>query len=722
MINAFRIGITVSLVNQGSAGLGILTRDFIKADAAAKSFETRLKSIKMMTLGGAALFGAGFLGLKGIEGLYNAAKGYEQAFARFQTLDLGGEINKQADQFARGTRVMGTSATDLMTTLTSLHTVLGNFGEARDLAPLIAKMEFANKAVFGDSPLGHKFDDRAAQAMAKVVEMRGGFRSEAEMMRQVDFMQHVMSGTGGMVMPADYLTFMKTGGLAARLQSNEVFYYQMEPLIQEMGGFRTGTALMSAYQNLAQGRTTQRTAMELLRLGLIPDRKMLEFSTTGKLLRIKPGGVAGGDLVGTDPMQFLQTVLLPAFAKHGITSRQAVENEIGTLFTNRTAAGLFTLLYQQQQKIAKNIGIDTNAAGVKEVTAEAENTPLGREIKAQKAWENLRIELGLTVIPLILPMLTHLATALQFLADVARDHPYLASFLTWTATGLSALAVVGGGLLLAKAGFDTVLLFLRAITLPVTSIAVVPGLATLGPTLMGVAAGLTAIGTAAAVVGGVYLVNKSRNEEFEAAAKKLGFAPTPTSFFNPIPDFVNSKTGQKLSWDEMGKLLGPPFSERVGGGGWLERWFKGLFGGGTGAPATPSSSLGLELDPWGRWRLPMGQARPSMPPNGTPDPQQGPTPPAGMAPPDPNHWGRPGPNEPLKAEISTESADRLTAMIAAAVRSGLAGVGIYIDGRELGSLVTQHQANEANRPPTTTSVPDIRLDPSYAMPGFAPAL
>jgi hypothetical protein len=477
MIESFKIGITVGLINHASGALALLGRDLSRADGSAQKLEASLKRIQMMTFGGAALAGAGFLGIKGIESTYEAAKTYEQAFARFQALNLGVSVNSDADKFAQSTRIMGASATDLITTLTDLHTVMGDFNNAKAVAPLIAKMEFANKAVFDKA--GVKFDQKQALDLAKVIELRGGFRSSDEMMLQADFSQHVMSGTGGRVMPSDYLSFLGTGGVPARLQSNDVFYYQMEPLIQAMkgGGSAVGAGLRAAYQNLGQGRTTTRSAKELERLDLLKPN-MVEYDKIGRVKQIKPGGVKGGDLVGSDPMEFLKTVLLPAFAAHGITSDKDIINEFATVFSNPRAAALYSTLFQQMDKIDKNMAINRKAAGITDLEKQAENTPAGVEIKAEKAWENLRIQLGLKIIPLVVPMIDKLANGLQFLAGVAERHPTATAWIMGTAGALSVLALAGGSALLVAAGFSMIGLALPGLAIGLGSM--MPHLAAIG--------------------------------------------------------------------------------------------------------------------------------------------------------------------------------------------------------------------------------------------------
>jgi hypothetical protein len=481
MIEAFRVGITIALMNRASSVLGVIARDFNKTDAHAARLQRTMKQIGILTIGGGILAAGGMAGFHMIGKWADAATEYEQAFARFQTLNLGSTVNRDADKFAQATQLMGVSATDLMVTVTDLHTVFGNYSHARAMAPMIARMEFANKAVFGDAT---KFDRIQALNMGKVIEMRGGFKSEEEMKRQADFMQHVMSGTGGRVMPTDYLAFLKTSGVAGCLQGNQNFYFQMEPLIQEMGGSRVGTALMSAYNNLGQGRTTVRTARELERLGMVLPGAA-EYNKLGQLNRIKPGGVKGGDLVASDPLTFLRTVLLPTFAKKGISGEKAILNEIATIFTNRTAASLFSLIYLQAAKIDKNMGVNARAKGITALGQEADKTPAGIEAKANKSWENLKIQLGLKVLPIILPMIDKLADGLQYLAGAAEKHPGLAKWLVISAMGLSALAVVIGGIAVVAGG---IMLIAAA-----TGGAVAAGTVLV---ITGIAAGITILGGA----------------------------------------------------------------------------------------------------------------------------------------------------------------------------------------------------------------------------------
>lgn len=273
MTEAYKVGITIALTNQVSRGLMLIQGDLARTDAKAKQLHATLRQIKLLGVGGAILGGAGYAGLHALGKTIEAAKEYQQALAQFKSLNLGDAINSQADKFARGSSVIGASATDLMKTTRDLTTVLGDFGLAKQLAPGFSQLKFANQAVYGGH--GMDFSENQLRSLEKIIEMKGGFKSPRDFLDQASMMQQVIAGTGGMVKPSDYLNFIKTAGVAGRLLDNKSFYYGMEPLIQEMGGNRVGTGLMSAYNNLAQGRSTVRASTELMRLGLI-DPSMVE--------------------------------------------------------------------------------------------------------------------------------------------------------------------------------------------------------------------------------------------------------------------------------------------------------------------------------------------------------------------------------------------------------------------------------------------------------------
>jgi hypothetical protein len=433
MFEAYKVGVTIALTNQVTQGLRLLQGDFGRTDAAANRLKNTLKEIQ----------GFGFKGLKFLDAPYEAAKRYEQVLNQFKALNLGDVVNRDADKFARGANVMGASATDLIGTVRDLHTALGDYGMARQLAPAIAQMKFANQAVFGEH--GMAMDDRQLQSMEKIIEMKGGFKSAAAFMAQANMMQQVISGTGGMVKPSDYLQFIKTAGVSGRLLDDKVFYYTMEPLIQENSGMRIGTGMMSAYNNLAQGRSTVRAAKEMMALGIL-NAHMVEYDKIGQIKRILPGALKGMDEFTSDPYHWMKDILIPAMTAHGKTSENDVLNEMGSIFGNRTGANLFSLMYLQQAKIEKNMAISKNALNVDQLIKLARSSPQGAEIALGKAWENLENEAGHALLPIVIPALLKLADALRYFDMTIRRHPVRFDLIVKGLVGLMGAMAFSGPL------------------------------------------------------------------------------------------------------------------------------------------------------------------------------------------------------------------------------------------------------------------------------------
>lgn len=438
---AYSVAVKLSLINHVSAGMAMISKSLASTGGDVDKLNAKLASIGKQGAIGAAMF-AGGLGLASmLKGPLDEAKKFQNETERFRSLGLGDKVTADAVKFASGMNTYGTSIRENLGLLRDAQTVFGDFHEAQMVTPLLAKMKFANAALYGDE--GGAMKDRAFMDMLKVIELRGGLASEQAFYKQANMVQQVQTATGGRVGANEFLNFIKTGGVAAKGIKDENFYYGMEPLIQEMGGQRVGTGLMSAYQNLVQGRTTQRAANELMRIGML-DPKMVDYDKIGNIKQVKPGAVKGGDLMIADPMKWMQTVMLPAFASKGITGRQDVLNEIGAIFTNRTASQLYSTMYTQQIAMAKNYKLNSGAAGIDELEKNAKNTLTGKEIELGKKWLDLQLKLGDVILPLAIRAVDGLNNAIKNLTVWIDANPGKVRALTYAFMGLSAFLITGG--------------------------------------------------------------------------------------------------------------------------------------------------------------------------------------------------------------------------------------------------------------------------------------
>lgn len=455
MNDAYNIAVKIALVENVTRGLAMMSRHFRTTDMEAKALETRLKSIGKMALVGGAFAGAGAFGLGLFKAPLEEAKRYQVEMTKITSLGLGAGVTAHADQFARAANVIGNSARDMAAHYGDALAVFKDAHEADMVAPVLGKMAFANATLFG---AGGPSRDRALMDLMKVIEFRGGTRSEAEFMAQADMAQRVVNASRGRVDGGQMLQAMKSGGLLAKQMSNQAFYLAGEPLIQEMGGFRYGTGLNAVYGNLAQGRGSITAQQEMLRLGLL-DPSKVEFNNQGRLKKAMPGAFTGMDaLIEGGPLGLLNKVLLPAFAKAGITDPKAIQQEIGMVFSNSRAAALIGAAYQQRGKLGIQEAANAKALGVAGTTDLAGRTTTGKEADLEAKANTLKMQIGQAIMPAYVKGLEMLRDTIMSISRFASANPGAFKAIIGLFAAVSAAALVGGGLSLLVAGFRGLML------------------------------------------------------------------------------------------------------------------------------------------------------------------------------------------------------------------------------------------------------------------------
>ncbi|MBJ9626071.1 hypothetical protein I5586_30540, partial [Burkholderia multivorans] len=186
------------------------------------------------------------------------AKKIQNERGRIQGLGLGDHATQDAERYVRGMKTPGVAIADNMTLMRDAMSIFADEHHAQMVMPTLAKMKFANEAMFGAGQ-GHENEEKFMN-MLKVIELRGGTKSEAAFIKEANMVQQVLTATGGRVGGDEWRNFIQTGKVAAKQMRQDAFYYQMEPLIQEMGGHAAGTGVQAAYSNLMQGKTTVRAA------------------------------------------------------------------------------------------------------------------------------------------------------------------------------------------------------------------------------------------------------------------------------------------------------------------------------------------------------------------------------------------------------------------------------------------------------------------------------
>ncbi|MEV8471662.1 hypothetical protein [Ralstonia sp. UNC404CL21Col] len=394
------------------------------------------------------------------------AKHYELEKTRMGALGLGDAATKESIEFAKQMKAYGVSQVDKAELMRDALSTFADAHHAEMVLPTLAKMKFANKAVFGQAQGAD--NERMFMDLLKVIELRGGLASEAEFRNQADMVQRVITATGGRVQADEWLNVIKRGGLAAKGMESEAFYYTLEPLVQEMGGNTVGTAMMSAYQNLYQGKTTKRTLGNLDRFGLIADRSKVKEDKAGQVSFMDPGALKGADIFRKDQFAWLEQVLLPTLKEKGITEKDQVLDAIGSIFSNRTASNLMSQMYLQRDQIHKNMRLNKGAAGIDQLDTAAKRLPQGKELEMLAKVHDLQKEIGDKVMPLYARALEWVADAADRVTKFMQENPGVAKAMAVGVGVLAATLLTIGPILLTIASVLWPLAKLRTIMAALT--------------------------------------------------------------------------------------------------------------------------------------------------------------------------------------------------------------------------------------------------------------
>lgn len=432
------------------AGLAAAHHAYQKNVAVSKQRADKARHIAghVATAGVGATLAGGVMRMPLIAGV-KEAKHYQMEKARITALGLGPQVSASAEQFARSMKTYGTSHNENLELVRDSMSIFGDLEHAKMVAPTLAKMKFGNKAFFG-AESGEE-NERAFMDLLKVIEQRGGTASSEKFHSQANMIQKVITATGGRVGPSEWLNFIKTGGIAAKIMDDKSFYYQMEPLVQEVGGNRAGTALMSGYSNLYQGRTTKRAIHNLDRLGLIGDKSKVQHDKVGQVSTLSPGALLGSDIFRRSQFEWLEKVLLPQLAKKGITDPKKIEDTIGGLFSTRTAGNQYLDMYRQRAQIHKNAKLNEGAYDIDQINGLGKNQAGGKELQANSRLADLKLTMGEKILPLYAKGLEMAISAIERLNTFMEKNPATAKVMITAFAALAALLLTIGPLLLGIA-------------------------------------------------------------------------------------------------------------------------------------------------------------------------------------------------------------------------------------------------------------------------------
>ncbi len=553
-------GVTVPMVAM-ARNFAALHRDTERVERSLGLIDMRMKALKTNALVGAVGVGSGLAAFALLGAPLRQAREFETSMARFKTLNLGAAINKDAEAFARGTQAFGVSGRQLTDTLRETYGMLGDMGKAKTIAPLIASLNAANAGLFGGKIA--KIDDGAARSLMRFIDMRGLTDTPQQMMHGLDLAQRLVTGSGGALQFRDLEQFAKRGGTAFKGMSDSGVML-MSTVMQEMGGASSGTALMSAYQNLVAGRTTKKSMAALQDLGLATLGSVNHGPVDGKPYRTTEiTGMVDAKMLRENFPQWMMSYVLPALEKRGVTDTAAQAEAVNKLLSNRTGSNLGVTFVTQMLQAMRDAKMVRNAMGADQTNQTFAATTDGRVANLTARWHDLLREVGTVLLPTVNKGLTAMTAALASMATFVRDNPTFTKVLMGGIAALAAASVAGGAFFLFKAAIAGI------------GLVVAPLVAATGSSLITLAAGIAGVGLA---IDGFF---KLKN--LPGALKDLWEAKT--------------REGVVLSADTRRRLGNDPFGNSIRSGprsvgGVISPYVAGMRGG--GGPDTVNATINLD--------------------------------------------------------------------------------------------------------------------------------
>ena len=311
---------------------------------------------------GAAI--ATFTGAKAVMGGYHEAMEQQHERMRQELAAMS------ADEIAKGEKLSAELAakypsipqSEVMHSLRTARTVTGSFDEATDVLEPLTKLRVIAQAA---SP-GTSAEDMRGEfdKLVKALEVAGVTQDKPRLNSYINDVAKSLNAFGDQIKPEDYFDMLRYGRQASSRISERFLMTTMATLGSEFGGSNIGTALGGFNQAVVGNRFTHTAALGFAQLGLIDD-KDLARTKTGEIKGILPGRhVKDVGLAQSDPDLWIKQDYLPALAKAGIATPDAIAARIAQDFTNRNAANMVMQIALQQAKLEKNTSLWNQASGL----------------------------------------------------------------------------------------------------------------------------------------------------------------------------------------------------------------------------------------------------------------------------------------------------------------------------------------------------------------------
>ncbi len=355
----------------------------------------------------------------------------------------------------------GLSVVKVLEDIKELRFPLGSTQHAIDFIDPLEKMRVVLNSVNEGS--GNSARD-AAYKMARAGELKG-LNTPEEFYSYFNNMTKAISATGGKVTPNDYAQFTKYAGISAMGQSEDFYTKYAPSLIQAFGASSAGTAGMSLFSTISQGKATGKSVKQFAEDGLIGDESKIVYNNAGDIKGMRAGAVVDNDMFVKNPFEWIKTYMLPMLEKKFGTldnseNKAKAVTEIGELFGNRTAAKDIGEMVFRSKNMDRDAGFVTQSRGIEGAVSLLKDDPTAVMNKFTTSFNNLATALGQPSVGNALGILNGMSDAMNHMGKIANEHPQAAKWLVGAMEGLAvalgiltAVAVVGALAAFLPGGF-----------------------------------------------------------------------------------------------------------------------------------------------------------------------------------------------------------------------------------------------------------------------------
>ena len=346
-MDVYKIAVSIALANGMSPVLAIISRDLLGVHAKVGQIEKDMRRWALAAGGAAGVIGGAAL-IGGLAKLaeHGAEVNHQLELMKLQGMDVADVHLGMAAAMETSGKVLTSVYAENLAHVRELRYAFGDTPDAVKYLTEVTKANAVLNAVKGGG------SDQVWE-LVKSLEQKGLTAKPDEFMSYVGQMTKAVVASGGRVTPAQFFSAFKYGRTAV-LGWDETFITQYLPrLIQSMSGGGSfgnvgtsgpGNALMSAFAKVVQGQMPKNAALQFARMGLASGVQHIRGSSQTIVGRIK-----GADLFQANPYAWVQQVLMPALAQHGITEQNRIIEEISRMFPVRTASSIITEMGLQGQ-------------------------------------------------------------------------------------------------------------------------------------------------------------------------------------------------------------------------------------------------------------------------------------------------------------------------------------------------------------------------------------